>query len=81
MDFLKWTSDGALVVIDMNRNELIRIRELMLKYKELPMDLADGSLIAVCEKLESRNIATIGSDFEIYRYQNRYKLTNVFMKG
>jgi hypothetical protein len=30
------------------------------------------------EKLETNMIATVDSDFEVYRYRNRYHFNNVF---
>ena len=79
-DFLKWISEGALELIDVTKNDLVRIRELMLKYKDLPMDFTDGALVVLCEKLETKFLATIDRDFEIYRYQNRQKFSNIFLK-
>lgn len=41
--------------------------ELMAKYHDLPMDLADASLVAAAEQLGIKTIFTIDSDFQIYR--------------
>ena len=40
---------------------------LMDEYHDLPMDLADASLIAAAECLGVRQIFTLDSDFHIYR--------------
>ena len=42
------------------------MRELMAKYKDTPMDLADASLVAA-EVLGVRRIFTVDSDFVVYR--------------
>lgn len=50
-----------------NAIELERMPELMAKYHDLPMDLADASLVAAAEQLGIKTIFTIDSDFQIYR--------------
>ena len=48
--------------------DLPRIRELMRKYRDLPMDLADAALVRVAERERIRRIFTVARrDFEIYR--------------
>ncbi len=45
-----------------------RMRDLMRKYRMLPMDLADAALVAVAERERIRRIFTIDRrDFSIYR--------------
>jgi len=45
-----------------------RMRELMQKYKTLPMDLADAALVCVAERERIRRIFTLDKrDFSIYR--------------
>lgn len=44
-----------------------RMRELMRKYQDIPMDLADASLVAVAERLNSKLIFTLDKDFYVYR--------------
>lgn len=43
------------------------MQELMERYRDIPMDLADASLVAVAEVLKQRQIFTLDSDFQIYR--------------
>ncbi len=52
--------DPTLVEID-------RLSVLMDKYRDLPMDLADASLVASAESLGIRQILTLDSDFFVYR--------------
>lgn len=47
--------------------ETARMRALMAQYQKTPMDLADASLVAMAETLDSRRIFTIDSDFLVYR--------------
>lgn len=78
-DFLEWIHRGGLSIVNLESHDFARIRELMAKYRDLPMDFADGSLVVVCEKLKSPFIATLDSDFEIYRYFGRKRFQNVFI--
>ena len=44
------------------------MRNLMRKYRDLPMDLADAALVAVAERERISRIFTLDrKDFEIYR--------------
>jgi hypothetical protein len=59
---------GVVVLLPMEIQELSRMRELMKKYKDLPMDLADAALVAVAEREKIRHLFTLDRrDFEIYR--------------
>jgi len=40
---------------------------LMDRYQNVPMDLADASLVAVAEALGDRTVFTLDSDFRVYR--------------
>jgi predicted nucleic acid-binding protein len=44
-----------------------RMRALMEKYRDTPMDLADASLVATAETQQLRRVFTLDSDFSIYR--------------
>ena len=44
-----------------------RVLELMERYQNVPMDIADASLVAIAELLKMRRIFTLDSDFRIYR--------------
>lgn len=43
------------------------LTDLMAKYKDLPMDFADASLVVLSERERTNDIITIDSDFLIYR--------------
>lgn len=58
----------ALLVAELGESDYPRMRELMRKYRDLPMDLADAALVRVAERERLRRVFTIGRrDFEIYR--------------
>jgi len=56
-----------LVLHDLTIAEIKRMAELMEKYRDIPMDLADASLMAVAETHSFRYVFTLDSDFQIYR--------------
>jgi len=41
IDFLEWVHRGAVEIHNIERDDFKRIRELTIKYRDLPMDFAD----------------------------------------
>ncbi len=80
LDFLEWIHRGGIEIVDINKDDIYRIKDLMKKYCDRPMDFADGSLVAVGEKTGTNLIASIDTVFDIYRLYNRKKFKNVFCK-
>ena len=62
-----YVDDGLVVPHDLSTAERARMRVLMGKYSDTPMDLADASLVAVAETLNVRRVFTVDSDFLVYR--------------
>jgi predicted nucleic acid-binding protein len=62
---------GDLEVADLPRAQLERARGLMDKYRDLPMDLADATLVAVAEARGVDRIFTLDRDFRTYRIEGR----------
>ena len=59
---------GGLIFAELGPADCPRMRELMWKYRDLPMDLADAALVRVAERDGVRRIFTIDrKDFEVYR--------------
>ena len=79
IDFLKWCGRGGLRIVDIEPLELHRIIELTQTYSNVPMDLADSSLVVLAERLDVRKIVTIDSDYYIYRTERKEIITNVFL--
>lgn len=52
-------------------NEAPRVRELMVRYADRPMSLADACLVRMAELQTGSPILTLDSDFEIYRMHRR----------
>lgn len=62
---------GELRIQPMGTPEFQRARDLMAKYRDLPMDFADASLVAVAEVLDEACVFTLDGDFRIYRFRDR----------
>jgi predicted nucleic acid-binding protein len=79
INFLKWINRGGLQIFDLEFYHVIRMIELSEKFTDVPMDLADATLIVASEAKGITKIASIDSDFYIYRdIRNKY-LKNVFI--
>lgn len=63
---------GVFETIPLLPEDFSRIAELNQQYADLPGDFADLSLIAISERMNIPAIATLDSDFDVYRrYRNR----------
>jgi predicted nucleic acid-binding protein len=59
---------GALRILPVGREDMPRVRALMEKYHDLPMDLADAALVRVAERERLRTVFTVDRrDFSVYR--------------
>lgn len=67
---------GPISIAPLGDDDVPRLRELMAKYRDLPMDLADAALVHVAERDGYRRVFTIDRrDFETYRVAGRERLT------
>jgi predicted nucleic acid-binding protein len=58
----------AVEILPLQSDDFPRMRELMRKYRDLPMDLADAALVRVAERERLRRIFTLDRrDFQVYR--------------
>ena len=65
---------GALEVWFMDNASLMRCFELMEQYADHPMDMADATLVAAAETLNTRQVFTIDrNDFESYRVRRGHR--------
>jgi uncharacterized protein len=63
---------GALELLPLGEGDVPRMRELMRKYSNRPMDLADAALIRVAEREGVRKMFTVDRrDFSVYRLHGR----------
>jgi uncharacterized protein len=65
---------GALQLLTLDKGDAPRMRELMKKYGNRPMDLADAALLRVAEREGIRKIFTVDRrDFSVYRLHGRVR--------
>lgn len=75
IDFLSWINAGAVTLESITADDFLRIKELTIKYSDLPMDFADGCLVFLGEKFNIDTIATIDRDFDVYRLKGKKSFT------
>jgi len=79
IDFLEWLKREAVTIVNLENIHLERIIQLSKKYSDVPMDLADSSLIVIAELTNITDIITIDSDYYIYRTKNKKLLNNILL--
>lgn len=78
--FIRKITTGSLCVFDLKPEHCPRIEELMQKYRDLPMDLADASLVILAEHLGHGRILSVDQrDFNTYRWKNTHPFDNLFI--
>ena len=59
---------GGVDVLSLNDTQKTRCCQLMEKYSDLPMDLADGTIVTIAESRKIKYVFTLGhKDFRIYK--------------
>ena len=79
IDFLEWLKREAVTIVNLENIHLERIIQLSKKYSDVPMDLADSSLIVIAELKNITDIITIDSDNYIYKTKNKKLLNNLLL--
>lgn len=78
--FLEFQIRGGLNLADLNHEDLTKALALMRRYADLPMDLADASLVLLAERLgHGRILSTDERDFGAYRWKNREPFQNLLL--
>jgi predicted nucleic acid-binding protein len=78
-DLLRWAYK-SLEIDQGTSADLPRIITLIEKYRDMPADFADVSLVALAERLGVSHVASVDSDFAIYRLSDKRPLKNVFLR-
>ena len=69
-------------VFEIQSHHWQRMKNLMKKYANLPMDLAGASLVILAEDLGTGRILSVDNrDFNTYRWKQTYPFHNLFLKG
>ena len=81
MTFIQTVEQGGAEVLHLESDRYLpRMCLLMQKYRNLPMDLADASLVIAAEELgHGRILSTDQRDFETYRWKNHYPFENLLI--
>ncbi|MEX0843911.1 MAG: PIN domain-containing protein [Balneolaceae bacterium] len=80
LDFLSWVSEGGIELVNLDQWQLVKVREVMDKYADLPADFADATLIVAAESRKIDYIISLDSDFAVYRLSNGDTLSNILME-
>lgn len=72
---------GGLSLFQIELHHIPRLKQIMQKYQDLPVDLADASLVILAEELgHGEIVSTDLRDFGIYRWKNQEPFKNFFVE-
>ena len=71
---LTYLKKGILQIDFSLSDEVEAIENLMQKYADVPMSLADACLVRMSEQIENSTVFTLDSDFYIYRKNGKKKI-------
>jgi len=78
--FLERVGEQSVLVHAFGIEDAQRMADLIRRYADLPMDLADASLVLLAEHLgHGRILSTDMRDFEAYRWKNHAPFENLLM--
>lgn len=76
--FMRWVAAGGVEVQELPATAAAEIADLMEKYADLPMDLADASLVWLAARMGIREVVTLDrADFGVYRLPGGQHLINL----
>ncbi|MGD1865284.1 MAG: type II toxin-antitoxin system VapC family toxin [Phormidesmis sp.] len=76
--FVEGITEKKYQIFEIKENQAPHIVELMEQYADLPMDLADASLVLLAEHLGHGKILSADQrDFNTYRWNNREPFENL----
>lgn len=80
LKFIEMYRQGVFTVFEFDISYAERLDQLMKAYADLPMDLADASLVLLAEALNHGHIlSTDRRDFHAYRWKNTKPFTNLLL--
>lgn len=78
--FISALESDYIEISDITNQNLGRIQKLIKKNADLPMDLADASLVILAEELgHGRILSTDCRDFRAYRWKNHKPFQNLLL--
>ena len=73
-ELLRLVNDGYVTVPFRLESEARSVWELMNRYRNVPMSLADACLVRMAEIHDSHSIVTLDADFRIYRLHRKQQI-------
>lgn len=70
-DLLNLLASGAIAIRFSIESEAKALADLLTKYDDVPMDLADACLVRMTELHSRSKVLTLDTDFQIYRKHGR----------
>lgn len=64
-------ADGAITIAALDDEDFGRMKALMAKYRDLPMDFADAAIVTAAERHGIARIVTFDRHFALYRLPRR----------
>ncbi|NER00150.1 MAG: PIN domain-containing protein [Cyanothece sp. SIO2G6] len=78
--FIRSINQGLFAIFNLESHHAPRIAELMQKYADLPMDLADASLVILAEHPGHGRILSVDQrDFNAYRWKQHHPFENLLI--
>ena len=77
-DLFLMLAEGIVDCEHLQIQDFSRIAELNVRYADIKPDFADLSLVAISERLDIPAIATLDSDFDVYRRYRKQPFERVF---
>lgn len=78
--FINSLNQGLFAVFNLESHHSLPIAQLLIKYANLPMDLADASLVILAEHLGHGRIFSVDRrDFNVYRWKQNYHFENLLI--
>ena len=68
----EYIDDQLVIIHQPGKEEWKEIRNVMKQYKDIPMDIADASLVVAAQHHGIRKIFTLDSHFLAYKIFNKY---------
>jgi len=80
--FIDSLGSGTPQIFDLQPAHISRVSALMRQYSDLPMDLADASLVILAEHLDNGRILSVDQrDFNTYRWKNTRPFQNLMFNS
>ncbi|MEX0723517.1 MAG: pilus assembly protein [Gracilimonas sp.] len=79
LDFIDWVGEGGIEIYNLEQWQLIKVREVVETYSDLPADFADASLVVAAAAKDLDQIISLDSDFNVYRMSKGNSFTNLLL--